>query len=135
MVEVRIRVEAVRTTDIWCRYHGFALDQELRADFWRTQAHKIIGVCSAPVRYERTFDLTPGRHFCIYGNSGYVPRYAWRARIYINDKPVGEGLVGRNQFLRVDFTVPRVVFLPSALPILAPVSVGLLAIAPAVVKG
>jgi len=135
MVEVKIRVEAVRTTDAWCRFHGFALDQELRGDFWRTQAHKIIGICSVPIRWERIFDLDPGKHFCIYGNSGYVPRLAWRAHVYLNDKLVGEGLVGRNQFLRVEFAVPRVVFLPSALPILAPISAGMLAVTPAAVRG
>jgi len=55
--------------------------------------------------------------------------------VYLNDKLVGEGLVGRNRFLRVEFAVPRVVFLPSALPILAPISVGMLAVTPAVVRG
>jgi hypothetical protein len=40
-----------------------------------------------------------------YAASGYVPNYAWHAKIYINDVLKAEADVGRYNHLRVYFEV------------------------------
>lgn len=96
MVNVTIRVESYPTTDYYYRYHGLGIDQDLDEEFWKTQPHKVIGVTPPqPFTYETTVDLAPGEHKAEYATSGYVPDYAWHAKIYVNDKLVAEGDVGR----------------------------------------
>lgn len=108
MVKVTIRVVSWPTTDVWARYHGLGVDQELDETFWNTQPHKIIGV-TRPERFEYTtqVDLAPGEHTVEYATSGYVPDYAWHAIIYVNEQKVAEGDVGRfkQHHLRAKFTV------------------------------
>jgi hypothetical protein len=120
MVKVTIRIESYPTTDVWLRYHGLAIDQELNEDFWISQPHKIIAVEGRYFTYEKTVDLTPGDHTVEYAASGYVPDYAWHARIYVDGKLVAEGDVGRYKanHLKARFTVGAAVetwWLPIAL--------------------
>ena len=105
MVVVKVRVEAAPTTDYYLRYHGLAVDQGLDECFWATQPNKIIQVTGGPFAYERDFDLAPGEHTVEYGNSGYVPDYAWHAKIYVDGRLVAEGDAGRNQHLKATFKV------------------------------
>jgi hypothetical protein len=105
MVVVKVRVEAAPTTDYYLRYHGLAVDQGLDECFWDTQPDKIIQVTGDPFAYERDFDLAPGEHTVEYGNSGYVPDYAWHAKIYVDGRLVAEGDAGRNQHLKATFRV------------------------------
>lgn len=100
MAKIKIRIESVPTTDTYTRYHGRTIDEPLKEDFWVSQAGASIRV---PL--EETVELRMGKHYVEYGNSGLVPEYAWHARIYINDQLAGEGDVGRNQHLKVDFFV------------------------------
>jgi hypothetical protein len=107
-VKVKIRVESTPTTDTWWRYHGLAVDQPLNEDFWISQPEKVIGVSPPqPFTYEAELDLAPGKHTVEYATSGYVPDYAWHAKIYVNDKLVAEGDVGRakENHLKAEFTV------------------------------
>jgi hypothetical protein len=107
MVSVKIKIEAYPTTDVYVRYHGLGIDQPLNEDFWVSQPHKIIATTYAPFTYEKTVDLPAGEHTAEYANSGYVPNYAWHAKIYVDDKLVGEGDAGRfkKDHLIVKFTV------------------------------
>ena len=105
---VKIKIEAWPTTDVYYRYHGLAVDQELNEDFWRSQPHKVIGVTPPqPVVFEKTLDLAPGEHTLEYATSGYVPDYAWHAKIYVDGKLAAEGDVGRykQHHLKAKFTV------------------------------
>ena len=106
MVKVNIRIESYQTTDTYARFHGKAVDQSLDSNFYETQPGKVIGTAGAAgLIHEQTVDLAEGTHYVIYGNSGYVPDYAWHAKIYINGGLVAEGDVGRRTHLRADFTV------------------------------
>jgi len=116
MVVVKVRVEAAPTTDYYLRYHGLAVDQGLDECFWATQPDKIIRVTGDPFAYERDFDLAPGDHTVEYGNSGYVPEYAWHAKIYVGGRLVAEGDAGRNRHLKATFRVEA----PSPRPELKP---------------
>ena len=102
---VTIRIEASSEIDTYTRYHGKAVDQALDPRFWDTQPEKTITVSTRIFSHEQTISLPFGSHYVIYGNSGSVPDYAWRGRIYINGELVAEGDVGRNMQLRADFTV------------------------------
>lgn len=100
-------MEAWPTTDVWVRYHGLGIDQSLNEDFWVSQPHKVIAVQGEYFTYETTVDLAPGDHTAEYANSGHVPDYAWRARIYVDGKLAAEGDVGRQKqsHLVAKFTV------------------------------
>jgi hypothetical protein len=104
---VKIKVEAWPTTDTWVRYHGLGIDQAVNEDFWVSQPHKVIAVQGGYFTYETTVDLAPGDHTAEYANSGYVPDYAWHARIYVDGKLVAEGDVGKQKqsHLVAKFTV------------------------------
>jgi len=103
MVTVNIGIEAYTDVDTYARYHGKAVDQSLDVSFWNTQPGKIIGTKRGSFTHEQTVDLDLGSHYVSYGNSGYVPDYAWHAKIYINGKLMAEGDVGRRTHLRADF--------------------------------
>lgn len=105
MPEIKIRIESKATTDRYGRYHGKSIDEPLNNDWWRSQPEKNIGVSAGSFVHEETVDLDLGRHYVEYAASGYVPNYAWHAKIYINDKLVGEGDVGRHTHLKVNFLV------------------------------
>jgi hypothetical protein len=108
VVSVKIKVESYPTTDVYWRSHGLAIDQELNEDWWASQPHKQIAVTPPqPFTYETTVDLAPGSHTVEYAVSGYVPDYAWHAKIYVDDKLLAEGDVGRykQNHLKATFTV------------------------------
>jgi hypothetical protein len=108
MATVKIRIEAT-SSDEWERYHGVALDQELSTDFWITQPEKVVDIHSPPFNWEKDYDLPSGTHSVTYGNSGYAkePSIAppWHAKIFVNGQQVAEGDVGRDQYLKAQFTV------------------------------
>jgi hypothetical protein len=108
MVKVTVRIESYPTTDIYWRSHGLAIDQELNEDWWISQPHKQIAVTPPqPFTHEETLDLAEGEHTVEYAVSGYVPDYAWHARVYVDGKLVAEGDVGRRKadHLKARFTV------------------------------
>ena len=110
MAKIKIRIESERTTDIYARYHGKSIDEPLKDDWWTSQPEKKITMTSEPEEniikvHEETVDLTTGKHYVEYATSGYVPNYAWHAKIIVNDRVVGEGDVGRHTHLRVNFLV------------------------------
>jgi rhodanese-related sulfurtransferase len=101
----KITVEAWPTTDIFSRSHGMTADLALPDSWWTLSGYEFKVTGSAfTYDWSVTF-TTPGSHYVEYAASGYVPDYAWHAKIYINDILKGEGDVGRNQHLRVYFTV------------------------------
>jgi len=108
MVQVVIRIEAT-SDDIYFRYHGLAIDKDLPENFWTADPSTIVSTQTPPLEFEKSFDLDAGDHRLTYGNSGYaklptVP-YPWHTKIFVDGKQVGEGDVGRDQYLTVDFTV------------------------------
>jgi hypothetical protein len=99
---INVTLESFPTTDTYWRYHGWNLDRPLPADFWNYQCDWFRTTS------ERFTDVTivyvfPGSHYIEYGNSGYVPDYAWHARMYINGALVAEGDVGRYNHLVANF--------------------------------
>lgn len=118
MAKVRIRIESKRTTDVFWRFHGKSIDEPLNNDWWKSQPEKNIGVARAPFVHEETVDLEPGRHYVEYAASGSVPEYAWHAKIYVNERLVGEGDVGRRTHLKVTFLVGLVLAWPIPSPLL-----------------
>jgi len=105
MTMVTIRIEAVRTTDTYVRSHGKAVDQVLNDDWWLTQPHKVIATTHMPLVHEETLDLPDGGHTVEYAASGYVPDYAWHAKIFVDGELKAEGDVGRHTHLKADFWV------------------------------
>jgi len=110
VAEAKIRIESERTTDIYARSHGKAIDQVLNDDWWLSQPHKVIGVTGGRFVHEETVDLPYGKHTVEYAASGYVPNYAWHAEIYIYvlgifRTLIAEGDVGRHTHLKGTFYV------------------------------
>lgn len=105
MALVTIRIESVRTTDVYWRSHGKAVDQVLNDDWWITQPEKVIATTGEPLVHEQTLDLADGGHTVEYAASGYVPDYAWHAKIFVNGELKAEGDVGRHTHLKTDFWV------------------------------
>jgi len=104
-MEIKIKIESKATTDTYVRFQGKSIDEPLNDDWWLSQPNKNIGIAAGSFTHEQTVDLKQGRHYIEYAASGYVPNYAWHAKIYVNDKLIGEGDVGRDTHLRVDFLV------------------------------
>ena len=106
-MKVKIRIEAEATTDVHARSHGKAVDENLAEDWWVAKPEQQIGVVNRSFVHEQEVNLGVWRtHTVTYATSGYVPPphdYAWHAKIFANDKLLGEGDVGRNQFLKVRF--------------------------------
>ena len=106
MTRVTVRIESTPTTDVYSRSHGKAVDQVLNDDWWLTQPHKVIATTfPQPLIHEETLDLTDGEHTVEYAASGYVPDYAWHAKIFVNGELKAEGDVGRHTHLKATFWV------------------------------
>jgi len=119
MVEVKIRIESVATTDKYVRSHAKSVDEPLddTGRWQETQPDKFLGFAAGSFTHEQVVDLKPGVHYVEYAASGYVPNYAWHAKIYINNKLIAEGDVGRKTHLKAKFIVglKRAWVLPSPL--------------------
>jgi hypothetical protein len=100
---VRIRVEAT-SNDQYLRYHGLSIDSDLPANFWSVAPGRVVGIGSSPFKYETEVSLPPGDHYVVYGNSA-DPTYPWTANVYVDGMLVGSGIVHRDKFLKVTFTV------------------------------
>ena len=101
---IRIRVEAHPTSDIYLRSHGLSIDEPLPENWW-LYGYEFM-VTDTHFTYERAISgLGLGSHYVEYAASGYVPDYAWHAKIYINDILSAEGDVGRYTHLRAYFDV------------------------------
>lgn len=100
-----IKIQSWPTTDYYSRSHGLAVDKDLPEGWWNLQGYQFL-VTSQSFTYTRTVYILPGSHFVEYAASGYVPNYAWHAKIYINDVFIIEGDVGRvsANHLRASFT-------------------------------
>jgi hypothetical protein len=98
----RIKIEAYPTTDYYVRSHGLSIDEPLPDNWWTLSGYEFK-VTGSAFTYETTKYLTAGAHYVEYAASGYVPNYAWHAKIYINDVLRAEGDVGRFTHLRADF--------------------------------
>lgn len=98
----RIKIVSYPTTDFYSRSHGKATDQDLPNEWWLQQGYEFK-VTGSAFTYEWTEYLAKGTHYVEYAASGYVPNYAWHAKIYVNDVLMAEGDVGRYNHLRAYF--------------------------------
>lgn len=89
-----LKIDSHPTTDYYSRSHGLAVDWDLPEGWWNYQGYQFL-VTSQAFVYTRTLYLLPGTHYVEYAASGYVPNYAWHAKIYINNVLIAEGDVGR----------------------------------------
>lgn len=103
-VHTKITIQSQPTTDWLWRSHGMATDEPLPNNWWQYSGYEFKVTRSA-FTYEKWVYLTYGSHYVEYAASGYVPNYAWHAKIYINDILKAEGDVGRYTHLRADFAV------------------------------
>jgi len=101
---IKITIQSQPTTDYYSRSHGMSIDEPLPNNWWEYSGYEFKVTWQA-FTYEKTVYLTSGSHYVEYAASGYVPDYAWHAKIYINDVLKAEGDVGRFTHLRADFTV------------------------------
>jgi len=130
MVQTTIRIEAESINDPYVRSHAKGIDQPLDdSGRWQeTQPDKFLGFAAGFFTHEQTVDLPPGEHYVEYACSGYVPDYAWHAKIYVNGELKAEGDVGRKTHLKAAFTVgvpPKPpVAVPAAVLIAAPIAFG-----------
>lgn len=103
-VQTKITIQSQPTTDTWSRSHGMAIDQPLPNNWWQYSGYEFKETWKA-FTYEKIVYFAYGSHYVEYAASGYVPNYAWHAKIYINDVLKAEGDVGRSTHLRADFAV------------------------------
>lgn len=103
MVSTVVKIASYAITDPYVRDHGRAIDQVLNDDWWASQPHKSIGITKTTFTHEETLDLAIGVHTVEYAASGYMPDYAWHAKIHINGILMGEGDVGRHTHLKIAF--------------------------------
>lgn len=105
--KVSIRIESEPTTDRYLRSHAKVIDGTLdNTGHWQeTQPEYFIGFQARLFTHEQEVDLPAGRHSIEYAASGYVPDHAWHAKIYVNDKLVAEGDVGRRTHLKSYFAI------------------------------
>jgi len=99
---VKLEVLAKAIGDPYSRYHGLTVDRDLPAGFWRTGVG-VIMVCPVSLCYAARLNLTPGRHYVVYGNScmqGY-----WDSIIKVNGRIIARGNVTATRFLKAEFTV------------------------------
>jgi len=99
---VKLEVLAKAVGDPWVRYHGLTVDRDLPAGFWE-KGVGVIAVCPTSLCYATRLNLTPGRHYVVYGNScqaGY-----WDTIIKVNGKIIARGNVTATRFLKAEFTV------------------------------
>lgn len=89
-----IKIQAWPTTDYYSRSHGIAIDRDLPESWWTLPGYQFL-VTHQAFTATITAYLLPGNHFVEYAASGYVPNYAWHARIYVNNVFIIEGDVGR----------------------------------------
>jgi hypothetical protein len=107
-----IEIYTYPTTDTFCRSVGLAIDQPLPVPWWPPyQSGYEIGTPSGSggqcttLTYYTHPALQAGSHYLQTAVSGYVPDYAWHTIVYVNGAEVGEGDVGRNQILQVNFNI------------------------------
>ncbi|WXG39360.1 MAG: NosD domain-containing protein [Candidatus Freyarchaeum deiterrae] len=101
---VNITIVAHNTTDTCGRLHGLSLDQPLPNDFWNYLGYMFDEDGTGySFTYTTIIHVSLGSHYVEYACSGYVPNYAWHARIYINNVLMAEGDVGRYNHLRAYF--------------------------------
>jgi len=94
------------TTDYYTRSHGLAIDTPLPNPWWPPyQSGYEFLVTGSQFDYSRTVTLTLGSHYVQEAASGYVPKYAWHTKIYINGVLTAEGDVGRTNPLQANFNV------------------------------
>lgn len=103
--DTAIRIETTPSNDIWDRYHGFSLDEDLNTDFWNSQPEKVINVTGVEFTWQDTFSLSEGVHVLHYAPSCEYPYYYWHAEIYINDNLVVDGDTGFNQQISWAFSI------------------------------
>ena len=99
-----IKVEATSSKDPWVRYHGLAIDEELKPGFWTSQPEKIVAVTPQPLVYTETVTLPSGKHTITYGNSAETG-FEWDAKIYVDNKLIASGQVSRYKYLKASFTI------------------------------
>ncbi len=103
-VETKITIQSSPTTDHCSRSHGRSIDAPLPNQWWTCSGYEF-NVTWKSFTYEEIVYLTHGNHYVEYAASGYVPNYAWHAKIYVNDILKAEGDVGRFTHLRANFAV------------------------------
>lgn len=124
--KISVRIESEPTTDSYLRAHARAIDATLdNTGHWQnTQPNYFIGFKARKFTYKEEVDVSPGRHSIEYAVSGYVPNYAWHAKVYINDKLMAEGDVGRKTHLKRYFMIGpfalKVLPLLGVIPIIRP---------------
>jgi hypothetical protein len=62
------------------------------------------GNCGS-LTYYTTPSLTPSSYYLQTAVSGSVSSYEWYRTVYVNGNVAGQGYVGRNQILQVNFNV------------------------------
>jgi len=106
---VYVKIEAWPTTDYYARSAGMSVDKPLPNDWWKHSGYYKWG-CSSYFTKTITLELSSGSHYVEFAVSGYVPNYAWHAKIYINTGSgyvlKAQGDVGRQTHLKAYFTVP-----------------------------
>ena len=99
---VKLEVLAKAIGDPYMRYHGLAVDRDLPAGFWRVGVG-VIAVCPVSLCYAMRLNLTPRRHYVVYGNS--CMRGYWDSIIKVNGRIIARGNVTATRFLKAEFTV------------------------------
>jgi len=108
-----ITIVAWPTTDCTCysRSWGLTTDQPLPVPWWPQYQ---ITVQNSNHTYTTSMTLATGQHYVEFGVSGFVPNYAWHAKIFVNGNFRAEGDVGRFNHLRAYLIVGTQWFTSSA---------------------
>lgn len=100
--QAQISITAWPTTDGYGRSWGLTTDQPLPVPWWPTYE---VTVQSTNYTYVTSQTFSTGVHYVEFAISGFVPNYAWHAKIFVNGNLRAEGDVGRYNHLRAYFIV------------------------------
>ena len=106
MVEIKYVSTPMGGSD-YVRYHGRKVDGTLMDRFWDINPSSVIQTTHLAFTYTENADLGQGMHTIDYTNSGYVEITPWFTQIYVDGALIGQGDVGREKHLTLQFEVER----------------------------
>lgn len=134
---MKLKVEGVAINDPYLRSYGLGINQPLDRLFWQTQPDKVRKYVLGSFADE--LDIPDTTSYVVVGVSAWVGY--WKIKVYINDKLIGEkncavpdAYPGSPGYPRFDIVTAPKAGAVAALPVLAPMVLGLTLFVPSVYK-
>jgi hypothetical protein len=134
---LKLKVEGVAVNDPYLRTYGLGINQPLDRLFWQTQPHKVRNYVLGSFTDE--LDIPDTTSYVVVGVSAWVGY--WKIKVYVNDKLIGEkncavpdAYQGSPGYPRFDIVTAPKAGAVAALPVLAPMVLGLALLVPSAYK-